>query len=150
MLAPLGVYTVIEPGTAYTTSRTVLQINATSARVLVLLRAWVSQLDSEVATAEEIQLLRTTTAGTGTAVTPAPLQAAPAAVTTASRNHSAEGTAGTELFREGWEVRNGWLYHPVPEERIVVPPSGRLALRLPSAPEASLTLIAGMTFAELG
>jgi hypothetical protein len=150
VLAPTGVYTVLEAGTAYTASRTVLQINAAATKALVLLRAWVSQLESETATAEEIQLLRTTTAGTGTSVTPAPLSGAQAATSTASRNHTAEGTAGTELFREGWEVRNGWLYHPVPEERIIVPPSGRLALRLPSAPEASLTIIAGMTFAELG
>jgi hypothetical protein len=149
MMNATAVGTILEPGTAYTAARTVLQLNAPATRAVVLLRVWISQTTSETATQEEVQILRTTTAGTGTSVTPVGIQP-PVPSSTATRNHTAEGTAGDSLIEEGWEIRAGWLYLPVPEERITVPPSGRIALKIPVAPAASITIAAGITFAEIG
>jgi hypothetical protein len=150
LIMPTGIYTITLDATAVSAARTLVQYNAPSTRIAVVLRAWVSQCNSEVATQEEIQLLRVTTAGTGTGATPRPTGSFAAAAGTATVNNSAEGTAGDSLHREGFEIRNGWLWIPTPEERFIIPPSGRIALKFPAAPEASIDVSAGLVVAELG
>jgi hypothetical protein len=144
-----GIYTVKLDATVVSTARSLIQINAPSTRIVVVLRAWVSQTLSEASTQEEIELLRTTTAGTGTSATPRPHASFAAAAGTATVNHTAEGTAGDSILREGFNILNGWLYIPTPAEWEIVPPSGRIALKFPVAP-GSATWSAGITFAEIG
>lgn len=148
-LNPTGVYTISLDATVVSTARTLIQYNAPATRVAVVLRAWVSQTLSETSTQEEVQLLRVTTAGTGTAATPRPVGSFAAAAGTATVNHTAEGTAGDSLGREGFNILNGWLYVPTPDEYEIVPPSGRIALKFPVAP-ASATWSAGLVIAEIG
>lgn len=146
---PTGVYTISLDATVVSTARTLIQYNAPATRIAVVLRAWVSQTLSETSTQEEVQLLRVTTAGTGTAATPSPVGAFAAAAGTATVNHTAEGTAGSSMVREGFNILNGWLYIPTPDEFEVVPPSGRIAIKFPVAP-ASATWSAGLVIAEIG
>lgn len=72
-----------------------------------------------------VALMRHTTANTGTAVTPAPLDpSAPAAVATALENCSAEGTytSGSELLDNTIHVRSQLQWWASgPEARLVVP-----------------------------
>lgn len=152
MLIPTGVYTLILPRTtlASTAVRTLCQINAPATRVLVIYRWWISQTVSETSTQEESQLIRVTTAGTGTSTTARPVGAYAAAASTCTTNHTAEATLGDELDAEGWNILNGVHRIYVPEDRPVVPPSGRVALRIPATLTAALTVSAGITFAELG
>ena len=145
-----GIYVARLDATVVSTAITLIQVNAPATAVLEILKAWVSQTLSEVSTQEEIQILRTTTAGTGTSFTPILLSpATAAAAATATTNHTAEGTAGDSLIREGFNVLGGWVYLPVPEERIFVAPSGRIALKFPVAP-ASATFTAGIIWREIG
>jgi hypothetical protein len=150
-LNPTGVYDIVMPATVISTARTIIQYNAPSTRIAVVLRAWLSQTLSETSTQEEVEILRTTTAGTGTGgpPTPRPKGAFAAAAGTATFNHSAEGTAGDSLIREGFNILNGWLWVATPDEYIILPPSARIALKFPVAP-ASATWTAGLTVAELG
>lgn len=149
-ITPIGIYTTVMPATVVSTAITLVQYNAASTNIGVVLKAWVSQNLSETSTQEEAQLLRVSTAGTGTG-SPAlnPLGAYGTAAGTTTIAHSAEGTPSTSLVREGFNILNGWLWVPTPDERIIIPPSGRLALKFPVAP-ASATWSAGLVIAEFG
>lgn len=145
-----GVYVARLDATVISTAITLIQLNAPATAVLEILKAWVTQTLSEVSTQEEIQILRTTTAGTGTSFTPILISPGSAAAgATVTTNHSAEGTAGDSVIREGFNILNGWYYIPIPDERIYVAPSGRLALKFPAAP-ASATWSAGIIWREIG
>lgn len=145
-----GIYVARLDATVVSTARTLVQVNAPATAVLEILKAWVTQTLSEVSTQEEIRLKRVTTAGTGSAFTPILLRPGDAAAgATATNNHTAEGTIGDVIIREGFNILNGWIYLPVPEERIIVAPSGRIALEFPVAP-ASATWTAGIIWREIG
>lgn len=141
-----GVYIARLDATVVSTARTLVQINLPATRTAEIIRMWVTQTLSEISTQEEIQVLVVTTAGTGTSFTPVLIRGA-ATSATATNNHTAEGTASTVYIREGFNILSGWLYLPVPEERIQIAPSGRLALRFPVAP-ASATWSAGIIWGE--
>lgn len=146
-----GVYTTKLDLTAVSTARTLVQYNAAATVVGVLLRAWVTQENSETSTQEGIEVLRVTTAGTGTAGVLRPLGAYVAAAGTTTVNHTVEGTASDSLLREGFNILNGWLWVPSCEqERIIIGPSGRLALKFPVAPEAAIDVTAGFVIGEIG
>ena len=145
-----GIYVARLDAVVISTAITLIQVNAPATAALEIIRVWVGQTLSETSTQESIQILRTTTAGTGTSFTPILLRPGDAAAgATATTNHSGEGSAGDSLLREGFNILNGWLYLPVPEERIIVAPSGRIALKFPVAP-ASATWQAGIIWRELG
>ena len=149
-ITPIGVYSVEMPATVVSTARTLVQYNAAATNIAVVLRAWISQTLSETSTQEEAELLRVTTAGTGTGTANARQLAAYGTLAgSVTMNHSAEGTAGDSIIREGFNILNGWLWVPTPEERVVIPPSGRIALKFPAAP-ASATWSAGLVIAEFG
>jgi hypothetical protein len=156
-ITPIGVYNV-NSGTisaiGATGPKTLLQYTAPSTRIAVLTRVRLGNINSEVSTQEEFEILRQTTAGTGGAsVTPAALNGGAAATGTAlsaSTAWSVEPTAGTSLVRDVWNIVSGQIELPLPEERIIVPPSGRIAIRLPTALEAALDLNAVFSIAEFG
>lgn len=144
-----GVYSILMSAVVVSTARTLIQLNAPSTHALEIIRAWITQELSEVSTQEAIQILRVSTAGTGTAGDERALRGSQVAQATGTTNHTAEGTAGDILLREGFNILNGFLYLPVPEERIYIPPSGRIALKFPVAP-ASATWTAGIVWGEIG
>lgn len=95
-----------------------------------------------------VTLIRQTTAGTTSAVTPAPLDpAAPACSTTAGKDASAEPTAGTILYT-WFIVPNGGLFAIVfaPCEEPTVDVSGRLGVTIDSPASCNATV--NMTFVE--
>jgi hypothetical protein len=134
--------------------KTLLQYTAPSTKVAVLIRVDFGNINSETSTQEEYDILRQTTAGTGGAsVTPAPLGGYAAAAGTAlsaSTAFSAEPTASTVVWRDTWNIVTGVTQLFLPEERIIVPPSGRIAVRFPTALEAAIDVNVVMTIAEIG
>jgi hypothetical protein len=52
---------------------------------------------------------------------------------------STNGTAAV-LFQREWEFLNGFIWVPMPDERPVIAPSQGLAINLPTAPSASMTV----------
>jgi hypothetical protein len=142
----MGVYVARMDNISISAARTLVQVNAPATSSLEILRAWVS-FNSVTSTAIEVRLKRVTTAGTGTSFTAIQLSGqADAFDGTCTNNHTAEGTLGDELIREFINYLNGFIYLPIPEERIVVPPSARIALDLPTAPGAAVNISAGIVF----
>lgn len=135
---------------AVTGAITLIQVTAPSTSGLHLLRAWCSQSSSASATQLPIMLVRKTATVTGSSFTPLALdENDPAASSTVLVNASAEGTNGNILIREAWDYLNGWLWVPTPDDRIAVKAGGIIALTLPVAPSASVTLTAGIVFGEI-
>lgn len=142
-------YTVID-SRVVSTAITVLEITAAATVTLEILRAWVTQSTSVTSAQSDVILLRKTATITGTAITPVRLEVGdPTPVTTAKRTATVEGTDGEIVAGEGFNIINGWLYLPAPEERVWVPTSGMIALKFPTAP-ASATYRYGITFASHG
>jgi hypothetical protein len=123
---------------------------------IVPLRAWASQ-SSDAGDAQDEMLpiclqWGATTAGSGgnsfTALKQSPKAAAFGG--TCRINDTTPASAGTivEPFPDSWNVRSGFLYLPVPEERIIVD-TGRLVLGLLANPADSLTCSGGIIFGEL-
>jgi hypothetical protein len=131
-------YVAVADGVALTaaTPKTVLQIATPStirARVCEVVVGFdgVTASDAPVL----VELVRQTSAGTGTAVTPLPLDpAAPASLPTALKNHSAEPSGPTVL--RAWRVTPAGGLFVVPfigDEQPVVGASGWLGVRCTAA-----------------
>lgn len=135
----------------HSTAITILQARAHATRPLVVVRAWLESAAVTTAIAT-IQLLKQTTAGTMTTLSPGPLPIRPNVPTagmTAGHTATAEPTASDVYIHESFNVVNGWLYLPTPDEQIVIPAAGFLGMKFSVAP-ASQTWVYGMVLAEIG
>lgn len=122
-----------------------------------LLRAWVSQSASVTSAQAPIQIVRKSAGGDvspftpihmGSTNDPASAMVASSSGTGTFTSTAAFGTDGDILYRDGFNVLNGWLYLPVPEERITVTPGGIVATRFPIA-VTSETWEGGIVWREL-
>lgn len=147
-----GKYSVSFQSQTISTAITILEVTAPSTAVLIIHRAWISA-NTTTAAAVNIQILRKSAAATGTATPPtaSPIDGSASLTTGATIRWKAtvEGTAGSILYDDWLRADGGpWIYLPVPEERIIVPPSGIIALKFATAP-ASNSYSAGIVFEEL-
>lgn len=152
MAASSGVYTVHGDAQAVSTAITILEVTAPSSGCLEIIRAWVSQSSSTSSAQARIQLLRKagTITGTASPPTPVPTQVGQAASgVTVKWKATVEGTDGVIPVDDAFNILSGWLWLPVPEERIWVPPSGIIALKFPSAP-TSANWTFGIGYKEYG
>lgn len=143
-----GVYVARLDAVSIAHGRAIVQINLAAGFIGEILRAWVS-FSAATSVATEVGISRRSTAGTVTSFTPIKLQGGAATTATAGVNASVDSTQTDVLFREFCNQQGNWLYLPVPEERISIPPSGRVALYFPTAPSA-VTVSAGIVWGEIG
>ena len=148
------------PGNAYkitntathSTAITILQARSHATRPLVCVRVWL-EAAATTAAAATIQILRQTSNGTMTTLSPGPLALRPntsAAGFTAAHTATAEPTAGDVLVHEEFNVVNGYMWVPTLEEEfIIIPAAGWLGLKFSVAP-ASQTWTYGMNLIEIG
>ena len=69
---------------------------------------------------------------------------------TVEANNTTQGTEGTFIHAESFNVMAGFQYIPTPEMRPVISPSGRLIVELQAAPTDSLTMDGVVYFEEIG
>jgi hypothetical protein len=146
-----GVYSYSAQAQTVSTAITILELTAPSTAVLRLIRAWISA-NTTTAAAINPQILRKSVACTGTASppTPRPIDASAASGVAQRWKATAEGTAGDILYSEFARADGGpWIWLPLPDERIIVPPSGIIALKFATAP-ASNSFDFGFIYEELG
>ncbi len=138
---------------ALSTAKDILRLSAPSTGVVELIRVEVTQDASETSEQLPLSIFRASTAGTGTSRTARPYEVLdPAFSGSAVSDLSADTTKSPSepLWTSAQNVLAGWLYHPVPDERIVIPPSGSIAIRLEAAPAAALATRIVCTFKEIG
>lgn len=146
-----GFYVASAASQNISTGITILEITAPSTAILKIIRAWVSNVSSTTSAVARIQLLRKTGTITGTATPPSAISLGAEATSgvTVKWKATAEGTDGNVLIEDGFNVLNNWLYLPVPEERVTVPPSGIIALKFPAAPP-NINYSYGIEWEEIG
>ena len=148
-----GVYSVLFSG-VITVAKTLIQIKAGAITPLEILRASITNISVDASDSGSAIISRKSAAATVTSYTPllwdGSSGAADAAGGTAATGHTAtvEGTDGDVLVDEGFNVLNGWLWLPTPEERIIVPGAGFIALRTATT-ITSATLKGVLVFREL-
>lgn len=141
MAAVSGVYTLVRSSVTTSTAITIQQVLAPAGTMIEVTRCWVNQSTITTSAQTRAQFLRKTAAATVTSQTPALLspsmQASKCVGGTAATGitASAEGTDGAVYDEEGFNVVNGWLYLPVPEERVAI--IGIVALKFPTAPTSA-------------
>jgi hypothetical protein len=134
---------------------------ATAGSNIEILRAWAGQGATETSDQLGIMLaLQASAFGTYVARTPAPhfIGGKISGITGATTG--AEGTAGvaasanaagtkTPIIYDGFNNVAGWLWVPVPEDRIVIPADTAIVLALVGTPATLTNWSAGITFREL-
>lgn len=147
------VYQLNMNAVSVSTAKSLVQIKMGSAAGQ-LLRAWVSQSSSTTSTMQQVALVRGTSAGTGTAGSIVkqnlnnPASLVTSSTTTGATNITAEGTVVDTLYVDAFNILNGWLWVPTPEERIVVAQGGFLALKFIATPASAITVSAGIVWEE--
>lgn len=156
MAANSGTYSLIRSSVTTATAITIQVVWVPTTTAIETVRAWCNQSTITTSAQTRIQLLRKTgTAPTVASQAAVPLspgmQASKCVNGTAATGvtASAEGTDGTVYIEEGFNIVNGWLYLPVPEERVMTGGStaNGIALKFPTAP-TSAGYVSGQTFLE--
>lgn len=138
-----GVYTSVIKIAGLNAAKTLIYITAPSSRTLEIISASVGNSGSNVTNQQlEATFQRITTLGTptGTSITPSPQETndAAASATVVGNVTASEPTytSGVVFDQQGFASLAGYQHAPVPEERIIVPPSASLGLRMLSIPTA--------------
>lgn len=152
------VYTLTNNGVSISTAITALQLKPGTNGPCEVLRAAITQSTSTTSTQLAAGVIRKSGAATVTAAVAgttlkkhnpiSPTSDASLGTSATGITASAEGTNSDLTIQRGLNVLNGWEYLPTPEERLVVPQSGFLAVTFLSAPP-SATWFADLTFREL-
>jgi hypothetical protein len=138
---------------ASTTALTLIQVVAGASSGLEIVSVKCAQHASTTSTMVPVQLNRKTVAATVTSFTPLLLSAGDSAakavggLAATGITATVEGTDGDIVEQDVFNFLAPWLYLPVPEERISVPPSGIIGLKLPVA--VTITVTAQIKFREL-
>lgn len=148
------VYTASVSEVAVSAAQDLFEITAPATGMVRILSArWGQSSDAGDAAAELLPFNITRYASTGSGgstPTPVPHSVGHAATgVTVEANNTTQGTTPTVLMSDAWNVQAGYLYQPPPEEQILVPPSGLIAIEFPSAPADAITISASVTFEEL-
>lgn len=124
-------------------------------------RAWVGNQATETSDQLGVMLaLKASAFGTYTSTTPAPAFIGGRVSGLAGGTAGAEGTTGTDasaegagtvtpIIYDGFNNLNGWLYVPVPEERIWVPADTAIILKIVGTPATLTNWSAGVTYEEM-
>jgi len=137
---------VMRHSASVSTAITVMQLKAGTSAGFEIIAASVTQRGSTTSAQEEISIVRKSAAATVTTAVVGthiflgdPNASNPNLSLGTSATGvigTAEGTDGDIIYREGFNVLNGWQYIPVPEGRIWVPPAGIIASKFTTAPAA--------------
>ena|SRR5436190_13935242 len=152
MAAVSGVYNLVRSSTTTSTAITIQQVTTVAGTMIETVRAWCNQSTITTSSQTRVQLLRKSSAATVTSQTPALLSVSMQAskcvggTTATGITATIEGTDAAVYDEEGFNVVNGWLYLPVPEERIALVNTS-IALKFPTAP-TSAGYVSGQTWLE--
>lgn len=147
-------YVIQHTAVSVTGAITIIQLKSGASSTCKIHRISVTQSASTTSAMTRIQVLRKSAAATVTSFTPLLLDAGDGAAKAVGGTAatgitaSAEGTDGDILYQDSFNALTGWLYVPVPEERIVIGGGGIVGVKFPSAP--TLTITCSLLFEEAG
>lgn len=141
--------------TAFTAANTgviELQVGASVMAEIIRIEIGAAEGTDPVAETQELAFYVNDAAGTGTAVTEAALNGSGTIQGVAISNVTV-GATPTEIWFTGFHWSTGYLYLPVPEERIQIKggsTTDNFGFYFPTAPDASTTFSATLVWGEIG
>lgn len=153
------IYTLQNGGVTISGAISALQLKAGTNGPLEILRAWATQANTTTSAALSVGLVRKTAAATVTAASAGthllknnplnPTSDCSLGTSATGYTATAEGTDGEVCVpARGCNALSGWEWVPVPEERIIVPQGGIVAVKFFDAPPAA-KWYCGIVFREL-
>lgn len=150
-----GVFTATLQSTAFASADVgLIELQVPASTMAVILRVWIGAAEGTdpVDEVQEVAFYVNDAAGTGTAMTEQRLSGGDTAPSTVAVSTVTVGATPTEIMYDGYHVQNGFLYLPVPEERILVKGGSSVdnfGMLFPVAPDASMTVSCGIVWGEL-
>lgn len=138
-------------GSLTAAATTLIEISNHTNRSTIITRAWLSQQSNTTSSQQAVAISEQSTSGTSVAapaIVPLDKDDASAGFTTKGLL-TTQGTEGNIKYPDSFNWQNGWLYLPVPEERIAEPGAGIYGLRTKTTPPA-LTVNCGLSVLEIG
>ena len=155
-----GSYSAVLDSTLISIPKILVQIQAPSSAVLEIERAWVTKGflqagEPQIDQMERLAIVRQDVAGSGTSISPAPLDPdTPASDVTATLDITTGSSISEYVYKGAADIAAGWLFVPQRGESLIVPPSGILGLYLGTfggaLRESPVIVVAGLTWRELG
>lgn len=147
-----AIFTRISVGTAV---QDLFELAVPSTAMITILSAIITPTADEINEQISIDLFHFSGAYTsgsgGSAITPKPHNGKFAAASTVvERNNTTQATGGTSVSvrSDGFALQGGWIYMPVPEERILFGPSTAAVLRIGATLGQATTMSGSITFTE--
>lgn len=151
-----GVYRASVQATGVTAAKTLLYVTAPATAAVEILSASITNVSNETSEQLEAALDRVSSLGTPTATTLTPSKTEngdQVAGSTVKGNITASEptyASNSQQGKEGFPSVGGWRYQPVPEERMIIPPSGTVGLRLLTTSLTSCDFDVEIVFREIG
>jgi len=150
-----AIFSAFELDQAVTTGDILVELQVPAGTTIEILRAWCSAATNLVDDVQEIEIYGNDAVATGgTALTEQAIQGQDdAASGVTALGGPTVGATPTTLYPDAFHLQNGWLYLPVPEERIRVVGAATIdnvGVRFHVAPGASVTVSYGITWGEIG
>lgn len=152
-----AIYSATSDSDAFTAAGSLIELQVPAATYIEVIRAWVGSAEGAdpIAEVQELSIyVNDGVATAGTGLTEQELQgsvdAASAVVALAAPTIAA---TPVDLYFDAFHLHTGWVYLPVPEERIGImggTTNDNIGLRFPVAPDASITVSYGMIWGEIG
>ena len=153
-MRPNQVFVAPLASTSFSTAIGIIEIQAAAQTMVEVLRAWVGPAEgaAPVDEIQEIGFYTNDTFGTGTVVLEQQVQGGgDGAIDGNTFSSVTIGTTPVDVFFDSYHTQNGWLYLPAPEERyrIMGGAGGQdtFGMHFPVAPDAAMTVSAGIVFA---
>ena len=130
-----------------------VQFPANTAAEILRVEIGATEGTAPVDEVQELAMFTTTAAGTGgTALTEHLLQGEGTISGVALRNLTAPGAGLLEWYVTGFHLQNGWLYLPIPEERLIIKAGAQdnFGFYFPTVPDAAITMSATIIWGEIG
>ena len=148
-----GIYVSAEKNQAITGADVLIELQVPAGTQIEIIRMWCSAADNLIDDVQEIEIYHNDTAGSGgIGLSEFSLQGtADASTTVTALGGPTIGTSPLVFYPDSFHLQNGWLYLPVPEERIRVVGAGNpdnVGFRFHVAPGASVTVSYGVVWGE--
>ncbi len=130
-----------------------IQLPADTTVEIIRVEIGVAEGATPVDEVQEVQLYRGSTVGTGgTGIAEQVYWGSSPPNAVALRNLTAPGAGEAPLYQSAFHWQQGWVYLPVPEERIKVQSLGtdNFGIVFPLAPAVSVVCTATLVFGEVG
>lgn len=153
-----GIFAAVESSQPYTTAAVLIALQVPADTQIEIIRAWCSAAsnDPPLDEMQEIELYVNDANSTGgAALTEFDVQGSddvPSVTALGGSTAITQGATPDVIYPDIFHLQNGWLYLPVPEERIrrVGATASEVGLKLAQAPNTSSTISYGMIWGEVG